>query len=107
MTTIQIRKKPITVEAVQWTGDNEDELITFTDDQFRALDTGHPNLDNLAHTECDVLDPEASAAVYDYLHVTWVGVKTDQFVIRGVKGEFYPIDPEVLAETYDRVEATR
>ena len=30
-----------------------------------------------------------------------MGVKTGQLVIKGVKGEFYPCDPDVFAETYD------
>jgi hypothetical protein len=35
------------------------------------------------------------------LHTTWVGVKTGQWIVRGVKGEFYPIAEDVLAETYE------
>jgi hypothetical protein len=41
--------------------------------------------------------------VFDVLHESWVGVKTGQWVIRGVAGEFYPIDEAVLAETYEPV----
>jgi hypothetical protein len=41
--------------------------------------------------------------VYDELHSTWVGMYTGQWIIKGVKGEFYPINEEVLAETYEPV----
>ena len=85
MTIRHFRKKPITIAAVQWTGDNADELVEFTGGRFRALSPGGA----------------ITAEVFDDLHATWVGVMTDQWVIRGVKGEFYPCDPDVLAETYD------
>lgn len=81
------RKKPVEVEAVQWTGSNEAELTRFTGHQFRTIESV------TAYT----------AQVYDVLHDTWVDMKTGQSVIRGIKGEFYPIDEQVLAETYERV----
>jgi hypothetical protein len=97
MSAIQIRKKPVTVTAVQWTGDNEAELITFTNGNFEEIPAeDRPN--------CD--DPDATGSVFDRLHSTWVLVYTGQWVIKGVKGEFYPCDEDVLAETYDRVNPT-
>lgn len=95
MSTIRFRKKPIEIEAVQWTGDNEEELYAFTGSQNFAVI--HP--DDRANSD----DPEATASVFDELHSTWVLVYTGQWVIRGVKEEFYPINEQVLAETYDRV----
>lgn len=82
------RKKPVEIEAVEWTGDNEAELIDFTGGQFHRI-TSVTNF---------------TAQVYDVLHDTWVDMKTGHHVIKGVRGEFYPIDPAVLAETYERVE---
>jgi hypothetical protein len=94
VTVVQYRKKPITVPAIQWTGDNEDEVAAFADDLFREVaPSGRGD------------DPDITAEVLDTLHKTWVGVKTGQWVIKGVAGEFYPIDEAVLAATYDRVEA--
>lgn len=90
----RFRKKPVEVEAIQWTGDNADELETFTGGLFNMLDR-----EDREH--CD--DPEMTAQVFDDLHSTWVGVYTGQWIIRGVKGEFYPCDAAVLAETYDPV----
>jgi hypothetical protein len=90
---VKYRKKPVVVEAVRWTGDNEAELTAFTSGWFEAVgpeDRGD--------------DPAITGSVFDVLHSTWVGVKTGQCVIRGVKGEYYPIDEEVLAETYEPAE---
>lgn len=88
------RKKPVVVEAVLFDGFNEAEIQAFTGpDKFAMVDV-----------EDRYDDPECVGQVFDILHSTWVGVKAGQSVIRGVKGEFYPIDAEVLAETYDPVE---
>lgn len=94
MAVFRFRKRPIEVEAVQWTGDNEAELGAFTDDQFETVDP-----ENRGD------DPDQTATVFDTLHSTWVRVYTGQWVIKGVKGEFYPIAEAVLAETYDPVHA--
>ena len=90
---MRYRKKPVEVEAVQYTGGNAIELIIFTNNQFGYVvpeDRGD--------------DPEVIAEVYDKLHSTWVGVKEGQWIIQGVQGEFYPCDPDVFAATYEVVE---
>lgn len=92
MTVKTFRKKPVVISAVQWTGDNLEELYDFTHHQF-----------DFVEEEDRLDDPDITAQVYDKLHSTWVGVYTGQWVIEGVKGEFYPCDEEVLAETYDEV----
>ncbi|MFI9340000.1 hypothetical protein ACIG0D_01790 [Streptomyces sp. NPDC052773] len=95
MTVTRYRKRPVEVDTIQWTGDNETAVQAFTGAQnFYALDDAdRENSD----------DPEATATVYDKLHSTWVLVYTGQHIVRGVKGEFYPIAEDVLAETYESV----
>jgi len=90
MTITRYRKRPVEVDTIEWTGSNINELIDFTGGDFRLV---NPDDGDFA--------PDVTAKVYDRLHDTWVGVKTGQHVIHGVKGEFYPIDPEVLATTYE------
>ena len=92
MSTVRYRKLPVEVDTVQWTGDNLDELIAFTDGLFIPVDPG------------ENLTPEYTGKVFDALHSTWVLVKTGQRVVRGVLGEFYPIAEEVLAETYEAID---
>ena len=92
---MKFRKKPVTVEAMQWTGDNEAEIQTFASSaHFNAVDL-----------EDRVDDPDITAQVYDRLHSTWVGVKDGQWIIRGVQGEFYPCDADVFTETYEDASA--
>ncbi|MEU3507642.1 hypothetical protein ABZ733_06900 [Streptomyces longwoodensis] len=90
------RKRPIEVDTIQWTGTNEADVQAFTGgpSTFYALDPAdRENSD----------DSEATATVYDKLRSTWVLVYTGQHIVRGVKGEYYPIAEDVLAETYEPV----
>ncbi|MFD9444979.1 hypothetical protein [Streptomyces sp. NPDC060001] len=91
---IRRRKKPVEVDTIQWTGDNETDVQAFTGGPsiFYALD---------AEDREGSDDPEATATVYDRLHSTWVLVYTGQHIVRGVKAEYYPIAEDVLAETYE------
>lgn len=92
----RFRKRPIEVTAMQWTGSNERELRLWCG----------PSMFGAVAPEDRTDDPEITAEVLDVLHSTWVGVKTGQWIVRGVKGELYPIAEDVLAETYDPVDGT-
>jgi hypothetical protein len=81
------RKRPVEIQAVQWTGDNETELAEFTGGRFEATSERY--------------DPELTAAVYDELHSSWVQLRTGDWVARGVEGEFYPVADRILAVTYE------
>lgn len=86
------QKKPLQIEAVQWTGDNAQEMEAFAGESF---DTNALRLGLAAAT--------GDAAIYDLLHRTWILVKLSDWVLRGVRGEFYPCDKEVFAQTYEKV----
>lgn len=89
------RKKPVEVEAVQWTGANLDEVQALTGSSdfcpVEPEDRGE--------------GPDQTAEVYDKLHLTWVRVYDGQWIIKGVKGEFYPCADDVFRETYEPVTA--
>lgn len=97
MTIRTYRKKPVEIEAVQFTGDNEAEVQALTGaDYFNVLDA-----DDRMHSD----DPEMTAQVFDVLHSTWVGVYDGQWIIRGVKGEVYPCAADVFTATYEAVQS--
>ncbi len=87
----KFRKKPVTVEAVQWDGHNLAEMSDFTRGKFRRRPQPVGST------------PDMRGEVFDALHDTWVTVHPGQWVIKGVKGEVYPIAEDVLAETYELV----
>lgn len=88
---MKFRKIPVVVDAVQFTGDNEAEVQEFAGrTRFHVI-----------HPEDRVDDPDVIAEVMDDLHSTWVGVKVNNWIIRGVAGEYYPCDEAVFANTYE------
>lgn len=86
------RSKPTEIEAVLFDGENLEELQQFTGDQF-----------SLVAEEDRGDDPDIIAQVFDTLHSTWVGVKDGQWIIKGTKGEFYPCDPDVFEQKYEKL----
>lgn len=77
------RKKPVVVEAVQWTGENEKEIFDFIN--WRNAEMQGKTL--VIHT----LEGNHNASAGDY-------------IIKGVKGEFYPCKPDIFEATYEPVE---
>jgi hypothetical protein len=84
---MKYRKKPVVIEAVQWTGENTAEVDEFTNSKFGyQLGT-----DNVLRVCIDTLEGTMLANPGDY-------------IIKGVNGEFYPCKPDVFAKTYEPVE---
>lgn len=88
----KFRTKPFEIEAIQFTGENFQELYGFCGWKFSNVE-GLPLYTRKGFT----------ARVYDELHATWVSVKPGQWIILGQKGEFYPCDPEIFEAKYEPV----
>lgn len=84
--TMKFRKKPVVIEAVQYNGRNMTEIMKFARgaSEFEEDFTG------------------ASIAIKT-LEGTMTASKGD-WIIKGVKGEFYPCKNDVFAATYEKVE---
>jgi hypothetical protein len=92
---MKFRKKPVVIDALQFDGLNEEEIQAFTGaDRFRCLD-----LEDVEENDFTKI-----AEVFDFLHNTWVGVSSEDWIIKGVQGEFYPCNPDVFTDTYEAVE---
>lgn len=92
----RFRKRPVEIQAIQFNGSNHDDIRAFTNGRFWAIDPRDRG-DN----------PDIVAQVYDALHDTFVGVKVTDWIAQGVRGEFYPIDDIVMADTYEAVDDAR
>lgn len=75
------RKKPVVIEAVQWTGNNDDDIMEF-------VPTGRFGDDDDGGVYIMTLEGEMRASVGDY-------------IIKGVQGEFYPCKPDIFEQTYE------
>ena len=78
------RKKPVVIEALQYTGQNLKEVAEF----------------------CPSLNAEQGPAGIELKIPTLEGdhnVSVGDFVIKGVQGEFYPCKPDIFQKTYEEV----
>lgn len=97
------RKKPVVIEAVQWTGKNIDVIKKFvgasaefhyhiTVGNMIAVSETPPNSgDYEVGLTINTLEGDMQANVGDY-------------IIKGVNGEFYPCKPDIFEKTYDKIE---
>lgn len=81
------RKKPVVIEAIQWTGSNLGECKSFLGDSFGSH-TAERGLNGRSDILVKTLEGQHVASKGDYL-------------IRGVKGEHYPCKPDIFIATYE------
>ena len=83
---MRYRKKPVVIDAVQITTFNDDELLAFLNEHVVPFEmVGDHSL--VIHT----LEGDMRADPQDW-------------IIKGVKGEFYPCKPDIFEATYEAVE---
>ena len=91
----QFTKKPVTVSAIKWTGDNLAYVIFFTDGRMPLMGNDHAGMkweeyEDLVERDglkIFTLEGKMNADVGDW-------------IIRGVKGELYPCKPDIFELTY-------
>lgn len=91
----QFRKRPVVVEAVQWTNDTRGVSLNAVWRMKDSLgDDGRSHItfaaDGSPALLVKTLEGDMRAEVGDW-------------VIKGVKGEFYPCKPDVFASTYEPI----
>lgn len=86
------RKKPVTISAVQWTGDNLLECIRFMGQEVNFEDSNkfddYRTMVRNKGLQIDTLEGVMIVSDGDY-------------IIKGVRGEFYPCKPDIFKETYE------
>ena len=92
---MKFRKKPVVIEAVQWNGTNLREIIHFCGGRHESASKwSWPEYEQIVRAEglkVFTLEGPLLATIGDW-------------IIKGVKGEFYPCKPDIFAETYESVE---
>jgi hypothetical protein len=82
---MKYRKRPVVIEALQWTGMNLNEMRDFAG----AAQIGIMTI----NTPITIQSLEG-----------WVKCGVGDWVIRGIKGEFYSCRDDIFKETYDGIE---
>lgn len=87
---MKFRKKPVVIEAVHWTGgwDNYEEICAFIGNRPDYNMNGESTPQELL---IETLEGELYALLGDW-------------IIKGIKGEFYPCKPDIFEATYEAVE---
>ena len=83
---MKYRKKPVVIEAVQWSGNNLNEILDFMKDK-------QPNYYE---------DDEKKLLTIQTLEGNMIA-SVDDYIIKGVQGEFYPCKPDIFKKTYEVV----
>jgi len=99
----KFRKKPVVIEAVQLRWLNWNEVCDFLGDVI-----GPHNPGRTSEQYSDTCGERADASGWIELTIpTLEGehiARHGDWIIRGVKGEFYPCKPDIFAATYEAVE---
>ena len=77
----KFRKKPIVIEAIQWDGNNHDEIFKWSSQVYWF---------NSDYLEVDTKEGRIKASINDW-------------IIKGIKGEFYPCKPDIFEKTYEDI----
>lgn len=87
------RKKSVNIAAIQWTGNNVEEIKAFFGEDAKKY-SGIVDLND------HFVKGNLIIETFEGNHTALPG----DFIIRGVKGEYYPCKPDVFEETYEVVE---
>lgn len=79
-------KKPVTIEAIQWSGGNLQDCINFLGEQYHGYNAER-RIDGKAEITIRTLEGLMVASRND-------------FIIKGVVGECYPCKPDIFEATY-------
>jgi hypothetical protein len=85
VTVKSYRKKPVVIEAIQWTGDNLDEIWDWTTAEFVY-----------GPTEVNPL------RLYVAANDAWLDLEVGEWIIKDSAG-FYPCKADIFAVTYEAV----
>ncbi|NHP18663.1 hypothetical protein G8767_34800 [Rhodococcus sp. IC4_135] len=118
MSTVKtFRKKPVEIQAIQWTGDNYDAAVEFASRAAQGypgaiaelfLDLSHDEAKQEAQEQVgwrelgDMIARGCTAALYVDANCRWLGIETGEWILKDSEG-FYPCKATVFAATYDEV----
>jgi hypothetical protein len=86
-------KKPVEIEAIQWNGNNFDDLKKFTNSSLRYR----------SYYDYNKYYEDKTTLVIKTLEGNMT-VSNGDFIIKGVKGEFYPCKRDIFEMTYEKLD---
>jgi hypothetical protein len=90
----KFRKKPVVIEAMQYSLESRDSIIEWCGGKYNVISTA--------------IDDDGAEYELENIKIrTLEGdltVSFDDWIIKGIKGEFYPCKPDIFEQTYEAVE---
>lgn len=83
----KFRKKPVVIEAIQLTKENVVEVLSFCNKSGNIVASSEDEMG------ISILTLEGTMTA-----------NTGDYIIKGVKGEFYPCKPDIFEQTYEEVD---
>jgi hypothetical protein len=80
------QKKPVVIQAVKFTGENEEELRLFCGAALGTIENGEAHIRTLE-----------DGAEHQVEHIATIG----DYIIKGIRGEFYPCKPDIFEASYE------
>lgn len=92
----QYRKRPVVIEAIQYNNLNREEIEKFVGATLRY------EIDSYHYDQGLPIPPK----MYLFINTLEGEMRVDpmDYVIKGVKGEFYPCKPDIFEQTYEPYE---
>ncbi|WP_203409451.1 hypothetical protein [Staphylococcus aureus] len=89
------RKKPVEIEYMQYIGSNKYELYEWSNGKVFEVKES-------------VYDIDYPSSYRYYLNVEtlegFLVVSLGDYIVKGVEGEFYPVDPDIFEKTYEVID---
>lgn len=90
MTTDNYRKKPVVVQAVQLTQETVVKVCEFA--KVGRLTDGDPQM-SISNGQLELFIPTLEGVMK---------ASENDWIVRGVKGELYPVKPDIFEESYEQ-----
>ncbi len=91
--SVKYRKKPVVVEAIQWTTENLTEVLLFMNPMYFSHENTVPMRFNREGHKLTIHTLEGDMTC-----------QLGNYIIRGVAGEYYPCREDIFNATYEKVE---
>lgn len=94
----KFKKKPVVIEAIQWTGRNAEDIMHFVGKRLNVQIPPHSVemiVDNLINEDYKIFIPTMEGEMR---------ASRCDFIIKGVNGEFYPCKNDIFFKSYEKVD---
>ena len=95
---MKYRKKAVVIDAIQWNGKNHREMFDFLTNYELTNEFMSTSGENF-YIDHDKIKGGLIIKALEGEHLASIG----DYIIKGVKGEFYPCKPDIFEQTYEEL----